>query len=363
MKLTPLDIHQKEFRHGLRGYVEEEVDQFLDQVASELERLFKENIDLSDKIEQLQAKVDEYDVARHTINNTLLTAQRSADEIVVQAKIDAENMVTQATADAEATVKQAQDHAASIEAEMARQHRELVAEIARVRQLEESFRADFRAVLDKHASALAPMAVPADVERLLDAASHEPQADVEPATAQIAEETTVLPAAQYSAPETPAEAPEIIAEPALAAEPAAPAPEPLEPEAGLDARVPVEDEFASGNESESAADPEPLDVFDEAPSEPEPVAFVPEPQAAPVQDADRSAAAASPTPPWFDAHPEQPVAHNVSVPAQPVVSSIVLGEIESEADAVSFETQVMGEISLPGFDALGELDEDVEEID
>ena len=51
MKLTPLDIHHKEFRHSLRGYNEEEVDQFLDQVADEFERLFKENIDLSEKLE------------------------------------------------------------------------------------------------------------------------------------------------------------------------------------------------------------------------------------------------------------------------------------------------------------------------
>ena len=44
MKLTALDIHHKEFRHSLRGYSEEEVDGFLDQVADEFDRLFKENI-------------------------------------------------------------------------------------------------------------------------------------------------------------------------------------------------------------------------------------------------------------------------------------------------------------------------------
>ena len=59
MKLTPLDIHHKEFSHALRGYNEAEVDAFLDQVADELERLFKENIDLSEKNEALEAKVRE----------------------------------------------------------------------------------------------------------------------------------------------------------------------------------------------------------------------------------------------------------------------------------------------------------------
>ena len=60
MKLTPLDIHHKEFRHSLRGYSEEEVDAFLDEVADEFERLFKENIDLSEKIEAAEQHVRQY---------------------------------------------------------------------------------------------------------------------------------------------------------------------------------------------------------------------------------------------------------------------------------------------------------------
>ena len=46
MKLTPLDIRHKEFKRGMRGYVDGEVDEFLDEVADEFERLFKENIEL-----------------------------------------------------------------------------------------------------------------------------------------------------------------------------------------------------------------------------------------------------------------------------------------------------------------------------
>ena len=49
MKLTPLDIRHKEFKRGMRGYADVEVDEFLDQVADEYERMFKENIDLQDR--------------------------------------------------------------------------------------------------------------------------------------------------------------------------------------------------------------------------------------------------------------------------------------------------------------------------
>ena len=44
MKLTPLDIRHKEFKRGMRGYVDSEVDEFLDDIADEFERLFRENI-------------------------------------------------------------------------------------------------------------------------------------------------------------------------------------------------------------------------------------------------------------------------------------------------------------------------------
>ena len=71
MKLTPLDIHHKEFRHALRGYSEEEVDQFLDEVADEFERLFKENIEIAEKLEAANQKLTEFELQRQTINNTL----------------------------------------------------------------------------------------------------------------------------------------------------------------------------------------------------------------------------------------------------------------------------------------------------
>jgi len=44
--LTPLDIHNKEFSRGFRGYNEEEVDEFLDQIVAELEGLLRENEEL-----------------------------------------------------------------------------------------------------------------------------------------------------------------------------------------------------------------------------------------------------------------------------------------------------------------------------
>jgi len=86
MKLTPLDIRHKEFKRGMRGYVDGEVDEFLDEVADEFERLFKENIELSERGEALQEKIDHYRSLEETLQNTLVAAQRSAEELRANAQ-------------------------------------------------------------------------------------------------------------------------------------------------------------------------------------------------------------------------------------------------------------------------------------
>ena len=50
MKLTPMDINNKEFKRGLRGYNPEEVDEFLDEVIENYEQLYKDNSKLKEKV-------------------------------------------------------------------------------------------------------------------------------------------------------------------------------------------------------------------------------------------------------------------------------------------------------------------------
>ena len=50
MPLTPVDIHNKEFSRGFRGYDEDEVNEFLDQVIKDLELIIREKKELEDKI-------------------------------------------------------------------------------------------------------------------------------------------------------------------------------------------------------------------------------------------------------------------------------------------------------------------------
>jgi cell division initiation protein len=57
VKVTPLDIRRKEFRRSVRGYLDEDVDVFLDTVADECERLAKMNTDLQERVRGLEEQV------------------------------------------------------------------------------------------------------------------------------------------------------------------------------------------------------------------------------------------------------------------------------------------------------------------
>jgi cell division initiation protein len=143
MKLTPLDIHHKEFRNALRGYSPEEVDDFLDEVADEFERLFKENIDLSEKLEAASARVRAYADMERTLQNTMVAAQTSADDIRSRAEAEASRMVADAESKSQEIVSSALED---------KQRSQL--ELARLKDAEEDFRARFRAMLQDYLSAV-----------------------------------------------------------------------------------------------------------------------------------------------------------------------------------------------------------------
>lgn len=105
MKLTPLDIHHKEFRRAIRGYNEEDVDVFLDEVAEEFERLFKENIEFKEQLEKTKEKIQQYEGIEDTLQKTLLTAQKSAEEVKAKAGKEAELIIKDAELKARETLQ------------------------------------------------------------------------------------------------------------------------------------------------------------------------------------------------------------------------------------------------------------------
>ena len=76
--LTPMDIHNKEFKRSFRGYNEDEIDEFLDQVVNDYEKLFRENDKLKEEAARLRKESESYQEREKSINDTLLLAQKTA---------------------------------------------------------------------------------------------------------------------------------------------------------------------------------------------------------------------------------------------------------------------------------------------
>ena len=94
---TPLDIENKKFaKQIMNGYSVEEVDDFLDQLTVDYEKMYKEASENKRRIEELEKSVEHYKTIEGTLQNTLVMAQSAADEVKNIAKQQAEQIVKEA---------------------------------------------------------------------------------------------------------------------------------------------------------------------------------------------------------------------------------------------------------------------------
>ena len=105
MPLTPVDIHNKEFSRSFRGYDEDEVDQFLDLIVEDFERLYKENLELKERVSLLKEQADYYKSMEATLRDTLVTAQKTAEEVEASAHKNAELIIKEAEQEAQKLFK------------------------------------------------------------------------------------------------------------------------------------------------------------------------------------------------------------------------------------------------------------------
>lgn len=94
--ITPLDIQNKELKRSIRGYDVKEVDIFLDEIIEDYEKIYKENIELKDKLNSLAEQIRHFNTMEETLKNTLIAAQTTADDITSSARLKAENIIENA---------------------------------------------------------------------------------------------------------------------------------------------------------------------------------------------------------------------------------------------------------------------------
>jgi DivIVA domain-containing protein len=135
--LTPLDVRRYEFGSKLRGYDPDRVNQFRDQVAEELERLSRVNLDLDAKARGFHEQLRAFRDRDKAINEALVSAQQLRNEIREQAEKEGQLILREARAEADKMIDEARSEIRRIEDQLGSLERSRRAYLAQVRLLVE----------------------------------------------------------------------------------------------------------------------------------------------------------------------------------------------------------------------------------
>lgn len=103
--ITPLDIENKKFsKQMMNGYSVEEVDEFLDDLTVDYEKTLKQISELKVKVDDLEASLAHYKTIEGTLQNTLIMAQNTAEEVKEVAKQQADQIIKDAEINARKSV-------------------------------------------------------------------------------------------------------------------------------------------------------------------------------------------------------------------------------------------------------------------
>ncbi|HSQ89636.1 DivIVA domain-containing protein [Romboutsia sp.] len=115
--LTPIEIENKEFKKVIRGYKEEEVDEFLDIVKEDFEQIYRENLELKEKVRLYQDQINKYENIEETLKATLITAQSAAEDTCSAANRKAKIIVEEADLKSRQVIEQANNRVIEIRKE------------------------------------------------------------------------------------------------------------------------------------------------------------------------------------------------------------------------------------------------------
>lgn len=115
MKLTPLDIQRQSFQSSFRGFDRDEVRTYLNVVAEEMEQLRSENERLQEEVRRQSQLLAEHHERERILKNTLISAQRTSEEIKENAKKQSQMLIKESELAADRLVEAAQSKAHSIE--------------------------------------------------------------------------------------------------------------------------------------------------------------------------------------------------------------------------------------------------------
>jgi cell division initiation protein len=136
MSLTPVEIRHITIARRPLGYDRDATDQLLLEVAASFEDVWRERADLRDELEELESELARHKELEQALRNTLISAERMADDVRAQARREADVIIAEARSAARDIVGGAQG-----------ERERIGTEIRRLKDVETGLRADYRAFL------------------------------------------------------------------------------------------------------------------------------------------------------------------------------------------------------------------------
>lgn len=187
--ITPMDIHNKTFSGQIRGYSKDEVNAFLEELASDYEKIYREHRVMEEEMDTIRTKLRNYEKMESTMSHTLVMAQETADNVKKNAHKEAELSIQEAQSEAQKIVSDAEAARRKMNADLLKAEGDMNLYIEK---LLSNFKSAL-ALIEAAKAARAPQAVQA-----AQPAVSEPAAEEEPASP--AEEAAPAVEAQEAAP-------------------------------------------------------------------------------------------------------------------------------------------------------------------
>lgn len=140
MALTPLDIHNKEFPVKMRGYDQDEVNDYLDQIIKDYEMLLKQKKEAEKKLSFAEEKLANYDQMHDSLNKSILVAQEAADRLKLNAEKEADMITKEANTQASNVKHEAENNADELLKEAVNKARKIEQETEELRKQSRIFR-------------------------------------------------------------------------------------------------------------------------------------------------------------------------------------------------------------------------------
>ncbi|GKS81940.1 cell division initiation protein [Ligilactobacillus pabuli] len=188
MTLTPLDIHNKEFKVKLRGYDQDEVNDFLDQIIKDYEMTLQENERLNSSLEQSNEKLKYFNDLKDSLNQSIIVAQEAADKVKANSTREADIIQREAQKEGQDAIDQANEKARHIIDQASHKATQLALETDGLRKQARIFRQKLQVMMESQLEVvrgsewddILKQGETSSYEEIQDALRHEEELDKEP---------------------------------------------------------------------------------------------------------------------------------------------------------------------------------------